>query len=460
MLPTDYHSMSDFFKNFVPKKEFSVEELQTLAIKRDYDQVMSLLLAEPGCQINETSAFYEALQYRAWKVATMLIEESYRINFEGLCNKKSILAGILDAAIPKYPIHENKDEWYAILGSLLENDPAAVDPENVHAIFSDTKPSLKYDPEAVEPAKALLKKLKAEATGLDALSNCIIKEDTDQLSELLKQPDIDLNSVDLLGLAPIHWAVLLGNEKIISQLLSTKKPDLTVRATASGFTALHFAAMNGHTRIAAKLLEAGGSCLLNEQDLANESPLSLAFSNEHYDCAAMMLPLHDTPIDEKLTIEILDQNNMECVRALLQRPDVNMSARNYEGRTHVHRAAREGHAECLSLLLQYGGIDVNSSDEKGMTALFSASVFGHTECVRQLLQVPDINVNTADSRYNETALLRACNSGHTEVVKLLLMHPDIDVHIADKDGNTPLSKAKQNNHSEIIQLLQEAGAES
>ena len=42
--------------------------------------------------------------------------------------------------------------------------------------------------------------------------------------------------------------------------------------------------------------------------------------------------------------------------------------------------------------------------------------------------------------------------GHTEIVRLLLQQPNIDVH-KNPDGDSAIGRATQNNHTEIIQLL-------
>ena len=56
-----------------------------------------------------------------------------------------------------------------------------------------------------------------------------------------------------------------------------------------------------------------------------------------------------------------------------------------------------------------------------------------------------------------TALGNACQYGHTEIVRFLLQQPNIDVN-KGAEGWSPLELAKDDNHTEIVQLLKNAGA--
>ncbi len=67
-----------------------------------------------------------------------------------------------------------------------------------------------------------------------------------------------------------------------------------------------------------------------------------------------------------------------------------------------------------------------------------------------------INVNKGDALYWASA------GGHTKVVKALLAAKDINVKQTNEYGacgDNPLYIATKNNHTEIIQLLKDAGAQ-
>jgi len=74
-----------------------------------------------------------------------------------------------------------------------------------------------------------------------------------------------------------------------------------------------------------------------------------------------------------------------------------------------------------------------------------------------LLNTPGIDVN-AKRNNGRTPLLRAANLGHIEVVELLLKTPGIDINAVDQWGRTPLFRAANDGHDEIVRMLKAAGA--
>ena len=62
--------------------------------------------------------------------------------------------------------------------------------------------------------------------------------------------------------------------------------------------------------------------------------------------------------------------------------------------------------------------DVNGTDKTGGTALHASAYAGHLSCTRLLLE-HNADLNAFDM-INHTPLFRACEQGHTDVVALLL----------------------------------------
>ena len=112
------------------------------------------------------------------------------------------------------------------------------------------------------------------------------------------------------------------------------------------------------------------------------------------------------------------------------------------------------------LLERVQGVDVNATNERvnGTTALWLACQNGHGEVVRLLLASSDIDVNQAMTTSGCTPLFMASQEGHTPVVELLLASSDIDVNIGPQDWS-PLRVALHAKHTEIVQLLVNAGAQ-
>ncbi|MBR5195880.1 MAG: ankyrin repeat domain-containing protein [Akkermansia sp.] len=157
-----------------------------------------------------------------------------------------------------------------------------------------------------------------------------------------------------------------------------------------------------------------------------------------------------TPLHNTIT------NSPETVKLLLTAPGIDVNkAENHYGRAPLHFAVaiNEGYPENVKLLLATPGIDVNKADKFGQTPLHWA-VTNTPENVKLLLAAPGIDVNKADNN-GRTPLHCAKNA---ECIKLLLATPGINLNIADKDGKTPLQRAKEEEETEIVQLLEAAGA--
>ncbi len=115
------------------------------------------------------------------------------------------------------------------------------------------------------------------------------------------------------------------------------------------------------------------------------------------------------------------------------------------------RKVKESYAE---------GVDINATAGfEGCTvspALIEAAGGGHLEVVKFLLDKgADINVRSWNS--NETPIMSATWSGHAKVIKVFI-EKGADVNAVDSKGRTALTIATDKKHSEIIEMLKQAGA--
>ncbi len=119
------------------------------------------------------------------------------------------------------------------------------------------------------------------------------------------------------------------------------------------------------------------------------------------------------------------------------------------------RAARGGYTEIVQALLAKGA-DVNAKKKYGNTALMYAAERGSTDIIQALL-ANGTNAN-AKNLEGETALMFAVKLGHTETVQALLAY-GADVNAKDNYyGRTALTLASMKNHTQIANLLKNAGA--
>ena len=183
--------------------------------------------------------------------------------------------------------------------------------------------------------------------------------------------------------------------------------------------------------------------------------------------------------------------NMDMLKLLL---DAGANVNAMYGDTALYQAAENGDIDAVRLLLDYGA-DVNLGRETPLiAALYDGSkntqaivqllldngadvhrfrdialhspimlaAVNHPECLPLLIDAgADINYvcrGTTDY-YQYTALLWAAEEGITESVKILLAN-GADIHAKNKRGRTALDLAMMGQHTEIVQLLQAAGAKN
>ena len=185
--------------------------------------------------------------------------------------------------------------------------------------------------------------------------------------------------------------------------------------------------------------------------------------------------------------------NMDMLKLLL---DAGANVNAMYGDTALYQAAENGDMDAVRLLLDYGA-DVNlgretpliaalygdeySKDNRAMvqllldngadvhrctdTGLWSSTMLAavhHPECLPLLIEAgADINYvcRGITDYYSYTALMWAAEDGVTESVKILLEN-GADIHAKNKNGRTALDLAMNNQHTEVVQLLQAAGAKN
>jgi uncharacterized protein len=149
----------------------------------------------------------------------------------------------------------------------------------------------------------------------------------------------------------------------------------------------------------------------------------------------------------------------DAVRALID-AEADVDAQDTQRFNPFLYAGAEGLLDILTLAND-AGADPAITNRYGGVALIPASERGHVEVVRYLLSETDVDVDHVND-LGWTALLEAIllsdgGPRHQEIVRLLIEN-GADVDQADGAGVRPLAHARERGQSEIVALLEEAGA--
>ena len=152
---------------------------------------------------------------------------------------------------------------------------------------------------------------------------------------------------------------------------------------------------------------------------------------------------------EQQLMEAAYMGKLEQVKQLALK-GAEIDAADPESRTSLMWAAFNGHTAVVDYLLQKGA-SLESRDSNGRTALMYASSGPFAETVALLLD-KGAEPNVQGALEGFTALMTAAAEGQVEVVRLLLEH-GADSSLKDKDGDTARSFAQENDHSSVVELL-------
>jgi len=255
----------------------------------------------------------------------------------------------------------------------------------------------------------------------------------------------------------------------VSLLLNRSDLDAN-RTDSSGFTPLGLALVRGDRIGTLRLLIASGRVSINCTDVAGKTPLHLAIkSNREYRDEIVALLLERSDIDANredrkgftpLWLAFEDQAGNGCpgvLPLLIASEKVDVNHRNSHGRTLLHVLCgaltnchgREKYIEATTLLLQRPDLDVNARDEGGNTPLIQAIHQADSSVVALLTVSTSLDINCADIA-GETPLHLAVKSSYGKnrdlLVSLLLQCSDLDANRTDGEGLTPLWRVMMDHH--------------
>eukprot|EP00736_Rhodelphis_marinus_P003625 Rmarinus@m.19453 len=250
-------------------------------------------------------------------------------------------------------------------------------------------------------------------------------------------------------------------------------------------TPLHLAASEGHQDCARWLIQQGAN--VDCQDRFGNTPIIDAVTYGHETTArilaeggARLPPEHAA----NTLISASASGDLKKVQTLIEF-GTNPNCVDYDKRSPLHLAASEGHLHVVEFLLS-SHVNPNPVDRWGGTPMDDAVRHNHREVWRTIrkaggrvwaddighqlnsaaaegnlarLQIyldAGVSVNTATEELR-TPLHLAASNGRVVVVDFLLEQPDIDVNMIDFLGRTPLDDAIREQHHVVALMLQQKG---
>lgn len=140
--------------------------------------------------------------------------------------------------------------------------------------------------------------------------------------------------------------------------------------------------------------------------------------------------------------------DLDTVREAIEQGGLNEA--DPVGRTALMITSFNGHTEIVRFLGEQEGL-IDETDSVGRTPLMFAASGPFFATVEYFL-TEGANPDVTDNLEKWTPLMFAAAEGNREVIELLLEH-GADVSITDKDGEKAVDFAIQNDHLDIVSIL-------
>ena len=219
----------------------------------------------------------------------------------------------------------------------------------------------------------------------------------------------------------------MGKHLVHLKILSDCEPKPNQLRSASEFneyTPLHLAARNGHF----------STCKLILENVVDTNP-----SN-----GRMNTPLHIAAAC----------GNYSIFKLIIESIKGNKNPRDTNGNTPLHIAAAYGHFSICFLVLSYKEVVKSLFEIRQETVCHLAAANGHIN-IYKLMMDKKLHGIFLKNSWGQVPLHHAAKYGHLDICKLILENTQTkDVcNLQDNLGNSPLSWANRNDHSEIIKYF-------
>lgn len=284
-----------------------------------------------------------------------------------------------------------------------------------------------------------------------------------ETAQLLIKKGASLKARNKLDLCCMHFAAMSGNQALIS-FLARQDPSQINSRDVDGNTPLHFACLSNE-QVTQKLLTLGAKPALKD----NEGRTAL-----HYSCMtsktitlsilATLPNIDEADVKGMTPLHLAAQKGQLAICQLLVEKKANILAKDNDGCIALHLSRVAGHREVVKYFFQHffslmGYFQTEYYLERGLggSLLYEAIIKGYTDLVEILLEDNRISINDGVMPSGRTALSVACEQNDEAMVKSLIKMK-ADVNQRDTRGQTYLSIACDKGFLRIAEILIENGA--
>ena len=261
----------------------------------------------------------------------------------------------------------------------------------------------------------------------------------------------------------IFWAATMGHEQVV-RVLVDKRPELIEERDRTNTTVLATAASYGQSGIVEFLLSKP-MINLEAKDKDGRTALALAASKGHLRVVKMLVKrgadLHSRSyIDdyEDLPIHFASlAGHSDVVEYLVQTDRGQLTVRNRDGDTPLHRAVVGGHVNTVRTLLDLGSnIEARNSD--GWTPLCHAAAEGNLDIVRMLYdRGANVYARSNADDDEDMPIHLAAYFGHLQVVSFLIDRKHELLFAKNRENESPINRAAVGGHTSVVEYLLSRG---
>ena len=414
------------------------------------------VLLENGAKVDVGDVYgYTPLQYALWSKD----EESV---------KTLISAG---ADINKHPNNDYPPLFHVVWEGYQAGTRILIDAgADVNAEDGDGWTPLYWAIKFVHPDVA--RQFIGTGVKIPALHNAILEGNLARVKQFIES-GTDVDTRDKVGCTPAYWALSVGQKEIAEYLLD-QGADIKVK---QGRTLLHQASKAGFVEIVKSLIAKGAD--VDARSDRGDTPLKIAALAGHKEIVKLLIAhgaaVNITAKNGRHPLgDAAREGHEEVVRLLLASgANVNLQPEDkLMCGTALHAAAREGHVAIVDLLIA-NGADVNAVYKHGTPLLLAVAHVPDVEHKRieeifEKLLAHGADVNAKSPSRGDTPLHQAAKSGHYlrhqagerghYTLARRLIAAGADVNATNKKGHTPIWYAKDEDCTEIVELLRKHGA--